>query len=119
MLTTSQTRLVAASTPDEIVCLDCAMFIASKDTGEDVDTTGELRVWLACNADEGYRPIIEYDLESYEDEGYGLYCVCGAELIAPSCSECGREFTDENRTLDGEDEYGQLICNNCVEEQKA
>lgn len=114
MLTTSQTALVAAFGPDGYVCLSCLSTIVEEDTGVYVDSedTAAMRVWLAKQED--WVPVIEYDLESEEPTGYPILCDgCGYELAPACCPECGEELASTNREEEGEDEYGQPICDKC------
>ncbi len=118
MLTTSQVQLVGASTPDGILCLECAYAVASEDTGLLIDERGELRVWLACKMPD-YGPVIEYSLDSdWNSEGYGVWCDgCGEEMAPPCCVECGDDVDEDNWANPSEqvDRYDCPICNDCWE----
>ena len=116
MLTTAQVQLVGASTPDGVICLDCAYKLVYDDIGVYIDEPGELRVWLACHMPR-YGPVIAYELDSgYNDMGHGVWCAdCGEEMAPPCCSECGDEMTEDNWANPSiqVDRNDCPICNNC------
>lgn len=115
MLTTNQITVVGAYDPGgDFVCLDCVRQEANLVEYADVVD------WLQKEHGDGlWTSIIEYDLDGMEETSMGFYCdCCGKEMIAPHCQECGRDFDDEHPCA-GEDEEGNWLCAECLEELEA
>jgi len=117
-LTAAQCRFVAVTDSYcDWYCLECARKVAEEEAGVPCPDDDTLRMWVACQADEGWSAYIEYTMGEIENEGMGIYCSqCEAELRPPYCVECGATLTGDNQEEGGVDGWPdpRPICDSCA-----